>query len=43
MEDGLGDWPNVTSRLLERGYKPADVQKIIGGNFLRVARGVWGA
>jgi membrane dipeptidase len=43
MEDGLGDWPNVTRRLLERGYKPADVQKIIGGNFLRVAREVWRA
>ncbi len=41
MEDGLADWPNVTGRLLERGYKPADVQKIIGGNFLRVAREVW--
>jgi membrane dipeptidase len=43
MEEGLGDWPNVTRRLLERGYKAADVQKIIGGNFLRVAREVWGA
>jgi membrane dipeptidase len=43
MEDGLADWPHVTRRLLERGYAPADVQKIIGGNFLRVARQVWGA
>ena len=43
MEDGLGDWPNVTRKLLDRGYKPADAQKIIGGNFLRVAREVWGS
>jgi len=41
LEDGLGDWPNVTRRLLERGFAPVDVQKIIGGNLLRVMREVW--
>jgi len=43
MEDGLADWPNVTAGLLGRGYSAAEVQKIIGGNFLRVAREVWQA
>ncbi len=41
LEEGLGDWPNITRRLLERGYTPGDVQKIIGGNLLRVFREVW--
>lgn len=35
--------PNLTARLLERGYKAADVRKILGGNWLRVFRAVWGA
>ncbi|MGQ0569549.1 MAG: dipeptidase, partial [Armatimonadota bacterium] len=43
LEEGLGDWPNITLRLLERGYKDDDVRKIIGENFLRVAREAWKA
>jgi membrane dipeptidase len=42
LEEGLGDWPKITRRLLERGYAPDDVRKIIGGNSLRVMRQVWG-
>jgi membrane dipeptidase len=42
LEEGLGDWPKITRRLLERGYQPDDVRKIIGGNSLRVMRQVWG-
>jgi membrane dipeptidase len=34
--------PNVTARLLERGYSQEDVRKIIGGNWLRVIRQVIG-
>jgi membrane dipeptidase len=34
--------PNLTRRLLERGYDVEDVQKIIGGNWVRVFREVWG-
>jgi membrane dipeptidase len=34
--------PKLTARLLERGYKPEAVQKIMGGNWLRVFRTVWG-
>jgi len=41
LEEGLGDWPNITRRLLERGYRPDDVRKIVGGNFLRVINEVW--
>jgi len=33
---------NLTRRLLERGYSGADVQKILGENWLRVMRSVWG-
>ncbi len=28
--------PNITKELVRRGYKPADIRKILGGNFLRV-------
>ncbi|MGM9760316.1 MAG: membrane dipeptidase [Parabacteroides sp.] len=31
---------NITVRLLERGYTPSDIEKIWGGNFLRVMRQV---
>ena len=33
----------LTQRLLERGYKERDVQKILGENWLRVMRMVWDA
>ena len=45
--DGVGDtlpvgfkdvsqYPNVVQGLLDRGYKEADVTKILGGNLMRV-------
>ncbi|HYX02802.1 MAG TPA: membrane dipeptidase [Reyranella sp.] len=34
--------PNLTRRLLERGYGVADTRKIMGGNWVRVFREVWG-
>jgi len=34
--------PNLTRRLLERGYQEQQVRKILGGNWLRVMRSVWG-
>jgi membrane dipeptidase len=38
---GMQHLPRVTQGLLDRGYAEADVQKIIGGNLLRVFRQVW--
>jgi membrane dipeptidase len=35
--------PNLTARLLDRGYKVEEVRKILGGNWVRVYRSVWGA
>jgi membrane dipeptidase len=40
--DGFSAIPNVTRGLVERGYGDEDVRKIVGGNFLRVFRTVWG-
>ncbi|HUG13658.1 MAG TPA: membrane dipeptidase [Thermomicrobiales bacterium] len=34
---------NITARLLERGFTPADCRKVLGENWLRVYRAVWGA
>lgn len=34
--------PNITARLLERGYSESDVKKVLGGNWLRVMQAVWG-
>ena len=34
-------FPNITAGLLERGYAPGEVQKILGGNVLRLFREVW--
>ncbi len=35
--------PRVTAGLLARGYRPEDVAKILGGNWLRLYREVWEA
>ena len=32
---------NLTAGLLNRGYKPDIVRKIMGGNWLRVFKNVW--
>ncbi|TPE45923.1 dipeptidase [Pontibacter mangrovi] len=34
--DGVEDFPLITKELLARGYSEAEVDKILGGNFLRV-------
>jgi membrane dipeptidase len=36
------DWPNLTSCLQRRGFSQADTIKVLGGNFLRVFKQVWG-
>jgi membrane dipeptidase len=35
--------PNLTKRLLERGFSATDTKKILGENWLRVYEAVWGA
>ncbi len=34
--DSAADLPKITQALLDRGYKPNDITKILGGNLLRV-------
>ncbi len=34
--DDVSTYPLITKALLERGYKKKDIEKILGGNFLRV-------
>jgi membrane dipeptidase len=36
----VADLPNLTKELLRRGYSPADIEKILGGNMLRVMEAV---
>jgi len=38
LED-VSMYPNITQGLLDRGYGDEDIQKILGGNLLRVLRG----
>ena len=35
--------PALTARLLERGFTDTDVRQVLGGNWMRVFRQVWGA
>lgn len=34
----VSTYPLITKELLKRGYKPADITKILGGNFIRVLK-----
>jgi len=34
--DDVSDFPKITAGLLKRGYSEQDIDKILGGNFLRV-------
>jgi len=38
--DSVADLPKITQALLQRGYTREQIQKILGGNFLRVMREV---
>ena len=40
--DGFAAIPNVTRGLVARGYGDEDIRGILGANFLRVFRAVWG-
>ena len=44
--DGLrtiGDWPNLAASMERRGWNGARIERVIGQNWLRVLRTVWGA
>ena len=34
--ESLEEWPNITRGLVLRGYADADIEKIVGGNALRL-------
>lgn len=36
--NSVADYPKITAALLKRGYQPAEVTKILGGNFLRLLK-----
>jgi len=36
--NSVADYPKITAALLKRGYSQTDVNKILGGNFLRVLK-----
>jgi membrane dipeptidase len=39
--ESAAEWGNLSDALVRRGYRDGDVQKIVGGNFLRVFESVW--
>jgi membrane dipeptidase len=41
--ENIGLYPNITKELVRRGYRPEDIRKILGGNFLRVFSRVAGS
>lgn len=41
--DSSGLMPNLTEGLVSRGYNDDQIMKILGGNFMRLFRDVWGA
>lgn len=38
----IGEFPNLTEALLRNGYSPRLIEKIMGGNWVRVLKDVWG-
>jgi membrane dipeptidase len=36
--NSVADYPKITSALLKRGYKKTDIEKILGGNFVRLLK-----
>lgn len=39
----IGDWPNLANSMERRGWNEARIERVIGQNWLRVLRTVWGA
>lgn len=40
--DSLAHTPRIWDGMRRRGYRPADIEKVMSGNWLRVLRDVWG-
>ena len=41
--DNIGQLPNLIAGFRRRGWSQADIDKVMGGNWLRVYREVWGS
>ena len=39
--DAVELYPNITRGLVARGYSDSDIEKILGGNFMRIFKAVW--
>ena len=39
--DGIWDIDNVINKLMKKGYTSEDIDKFLGGNFLRIIKKVW--
>jgi membrane dipeptidase len=39
--ENMSEMPNVTRALVKRGYSDEEIQKVLGGNLLRLFREVW--
>ncbi|CAN0602413.1 unnamed protein product [Ectocarpus sp. 12 AP-2014] len=39
----IGEFPNLTEALLKRGFSEAQVRKVMGENWVRVLKDVWGS
>ena len=39
----IGEFPNLTAAMLKRGWSESRIRKVIGENWVRLLREVWGA
>ena len=39
----LGEFPNLTATMEKRGWPETRIRKVMGGNWLRFLKDVWGA
>jgi membrane dipeptidase len=39
----IGDFPNLTDAMAQRGWSTARIEKVMGGNWLQLLKDVWGA
>ncbi|MGA7805185.1 dipeptidase [Bradyrhizobium sp.] len=39
----IGEWPNLTAAMQRRGWSESRITKVVGDNWLRLLRTVWGA